>query len=323
MGGRIGFIRKKVQSFTFGERIKKIRNERCLSFSEISKHTGIRAKYLQAFEDGDVNSLPSLVYTHGFLRAYARYLEEDPEKFIALFEREREIANHLISKEVPKNTLRIPLPYKKLSFPFRWMAFFGGMGLLIIVLFYIYGEIFHFVTEPTFLLSSPLENMLVDESFVLVEGKTDVSTKVFLNDQNILVDELGNFSERVDIGKGKNVLIFRVVNSFGKETEKIVPVFGQWGGDFIQNEHLQERKKFFIDVLGEEEVKFSLQIDGEEVREEILFGGERREYEAQTAFVVSAQDGSRIRISLKDEIFIPLAETSKEFVQKEFVFKEE
>jgi transcriptional regulator with XRE-family HTH domain len=319
MGGRIGFIRKKVQSFTFGERIKKIRNERCLSFSEIAKHTGIQVKYLQAFENGDIETLPPLVYTHGFLRAYAKYLGEDPEKFIIFFEREREITQNLISKEIPKNTLRNPLSYKKISFSFRGVAFFGGIVFSIIVLFSLYGEIFHFVTEPTFLLSSPLENMSVYEPFVLVEGKTDVSAKVFLNDQNILVDELGNFSERVDIGNGKNILIFRVVNSFGKETEKIIPIFGQWGEEFqIQ----KEKKNFFVKALDGENVEFLLQIDGGEIKNESFSRGEKREYNAQNSFVISAQDGSLVQVSLEDEVFAPLTETPKEFVQREFVFQE-
>lgn len=320
MGARIGFIRKKVQSFTFGERIKKIRDERCLSFPEISKHTGIQTKYLQAFEEGDLSSLPALVYVHGFLRAYAKYLEEDPEKFIALFEREREIATHLTPKEVPKSTANVPFSNKLLSLPSRWLVFFGGISLFIIVLFYIYNEIFHFVAQPTLLISSPLENMSVYEPFVLAEGKTDASTKVFLNDQSILVDELGNFSERVDIGQGRNVLVFRSVNSFGKEVEKSLFVFGEWGGEFTQNQ--QEKKRFFIEVSEGEEVRLSLKIDDDIIREENFLGGERREYFADTFFVISAQDGSRIRISLKDELFVPLTEASEEVIEKKIILEE-
>ncbi len=323
MGARIGFIRKKVQSFTFGERIKKIRSERCLSFSEISKHTGIQTKYLQAFEDGDHASLPALVYVHGFLRSYAKYLEEDPEKFIALFEREREIATHLAPQEISKNAPHTIFSHKIISFPFRWLAFLGGFFLFAIVIVYIYNEIFHFVTEPTFLLSSPLENMSVNEPFVSVEGKTDISTKVFLNDQSILVDEWGNFSERVDIGKGKNVLVFRAVNSFDKDVEKIVTVFGNWGQEFTQDQkNQQEKKTFFLETSEGEDVKFSLQIDEEVVREEVLLGGERREYEAQTFFVISAQDGSRIQMSLGDEIFTPLTEIPEEVIEKKFLLQE-
>ncbi|NCU41669.1 MAG: hypothetical protein EOM19_03005 [Candidatus Moranbacteria bacterium] len=320
MGARIGFIRKKVQSFTFGERIKKIRNERCLSFSEIAKHTGIQTKYLQAFEEGDLSSLPAIVYVHGFLRAYAKYLEEDPEKFIALFEREREIATHLTPKEIQRNTLNVPFSNKLLSLPSRWLVFLGGMGLCILVFFYIYNEIFHFVAQPTLLISSPLENMSVHEPFILVEGKTDVSTKVFLNERPILVDELGNFSQRVDIGQGRNVLVFRSVNSFGKEVEKVFSVFGEWGGEFTQNQ--EEKKKFFIEVSEGEEVRLSLKIDDDIMREESFLGGERREYFADTSFVISARDGSRIRISLKDGLLVPLTEVSEEVIEKKIILEE-
>ncbi|MFA9262750.1 MAG: helix-turn-helix domain-containing protein, partial [Undibacterium sp.] len=90
-----GFIRKKVESLTLGEKLKKLRQQYRMSYAEIAKATRIQAKYLEALENGAYEKLPAEVYIRGFLRSYARYLGLDDEAFLKLYDKEKNIRVNL------------------------------------------------------------------------------------------------------------------------------------------------------------------------------------------------------------------------------------
>src|SRR5258708_27634463 len=60
-----------------------------VTLPQAAEDTRIREKFLQALESGDYQSLPGTVYTKGFLRNYAHYLNVDPEEMVALYTGER------------------------------------------------------------------------------------------------------------------------------------------------------------------------------------------------------------------------------------------
>jgi len=70
---------------TIGERLEEARKRKGISIREAAETTKIRSDYLQKFEANyfDVD-LPPL-YLKGFLRAYARFLELDPERLLSDF----------------------------------------------------------------------------------------------------------------------------------------------------------------------------------------------------------------------------------------------
>ena len=47
-----GFIKKKVNSYTLGEQLKKIRSEGRVTLHEVSRETKIPIKYLEMIEEG-------------------------------------------------------------------------------------------------------------------------------------------------------------------------------------------------------------------------------------------------------------------------------
>ena len=67
---------------TIGERLEEARKRKGISIREAAETTKIRGDYLQKFEANSFDlDLPPL-YIRGFLRAYARYLDLDPERFV-------------------------------------------------------------------------------------------------------------------------------------------------------------------------------------------------------------------------------------------------
>ena len=67
---------------TIGERLEEARKRKGISIREAAEHTKIRGDYLQKFEANAFDlALPPL-YIRGFVRAYARYLELDADRFL-------------------------------------------------------------------------------------------------------------------------------------------------------------------------------------------------------------------------------------------------
>ena len=68
-----------------GEMLREAREAQAFSLQEVEAQTRIRAKFLQAFEQGDISDLPSIAHAKGFLRNYAQFLHLDVDAVIARF----------------------------------------------------------------------------------------------------------------------------------------------------------------------------------------------------------------------------------------------
>ncbi|MDR2924816.1 MAG: DUF4115 domain-containing protein [Azoarcus sp.] len=65
-----------------GEILKKAREERGESLTDIARTLKISAHQLEALENGRFDTLPGPTFVRGFLRNYARYLDIDPEPLL-------------------------------------------------------------------------------------------------------------------------------------------------------------------------------------------------------------------------------------------------
>jgi len=76
-----------------GSKLRRARMRRGIEISAIAEITKINPNYLRAIEEGAYVELPAAVYTRGFVTAYARTIDIDPEAvvrgFMAHFEEAR------------------------------------------------------------------------------------------------------------------------------------------------------------------------------------------------------------------------------------------
>lgn len=94
----------------YGEMLREAREDRGLSLAEAERGTKIRQRYLSAMEDDHLSALPSPVYTRGFLRNYALYLQLDADEVLDLYDEDsqptrnriRAARGETIPKVVPK-----------------------------------------------------------------------------------------------------------------------------------------------------------------------------------------------------------------------------
>jgi len=68
---------------SFGDRLKKEREQRSISLDDISLSTKIGTRMLRALEEEKFEQLPGGIFNKGFVRAYARHLGLDEEQAVA------------------------------------------------------------------------------------------------------------------------------------------------------------------------------------------------------------------------------------------------
>lgn len=68
-----------------GYTLRQERERQNLSISDIEQGTSIRALYIEAIENGEYDKLPGKVYTKGFVKNYAKFLELDVDSVVKEF----------------------------------------------------------------------------------------------------------------------------------------------------------------------------------------------------------------------------------------------
>lgn len=132
-------------SLSAGAILTQERQNKGISIEKAAKFLCVRQTYLQAIEKQEVDKLPEIVYTLGFVRSYARYLAL-PEQFIV-----DRFKQEVLKIEEPENLSLTPAVMEQ-SVPSRkWI---GICSLLLMAFFYfIYHHYFVSVT-PAIMNSS-------------------------------------------------------------------------------------------------------------------------------------------------------------------------
>jgi len=299
-----GFTRKKVESLTLGEKLKKLRGDFRMSLSEISKVTKIQVKYLEFLENGEYNKLPADVYVRGFLRSYARYLNIDEQAFIKLYERERHIQTNL-SREVVKKTFNVKnLSISSLVITPRSLIFLMILLLVGGSFFYIFREFQSFAGTPRLVILSPTNGATVETNEVVVQGKTDKGARVSINNQSIFVGSDGDFSDKITLQVGFNTMTVVAINRFDKEKSETISIEARYtpsiaengGGDTVKTNVSETfRMEVFVRIAP---TKVTLEGDGVVVFNGILKVGESRMVEAKENVKISSDNEAQTFVRL-------------------------
>ena len=91
-----------------GELLKEARKKTRRRYKRLSSELGIPEKYLEALEENNFSIMAGPTYIKGYLRAYAKKLDLDPETVIAAFDRylkdQRRLKKKAVKKEQKKET---------------------------------------------------------------------------------------------------------------------------------------------------------------------------------------------------------------------------
>ncbi len=207
-------------SLNVGELFRQQREARRDTLEEVSQTINISVKYLQGLEAGDYHKLPGNVYTRSFVRAYAKYLGLDQKQCIAQYTTEQNV----YSKTKHQTTVDFTKPVERVSrfnlmFTPRLIRSIGLACLALMCVGYLGLKVKAIVTPPMLIVESPASDLLTQQKFIDIAGKTQKETVLAINGQQIVPDPQGNFRETVDLQTGINLIEISAESRHGKFTK--------------------------------------------------------------------------------------------------------
>ena len=176
---------------SLGEKLRTARNEKSLTFDQISRDTNISIRYLEALETENFSIFPGEPYLIGFLKNYSKYLELDVQKIIGLYR-----ALRIQEQPIPvEQLLKPPLRISKVLVPVAISL--AALCIVGLIVYY-----FVFIREK-----KPVENVTVRRvpTEYRLEG-TYMNRRFYIND-SVLIPvnnesyklEIANLGEAVTI----------------------------------------------------------------------------------------------------------------------------
>lgn len=197
---------------TVGEILKQTRLEKGIKKREVAKKTKINLTYLEALEANQLSKLPEAAFVKGFIRSYANAIGLNPDQVLAVFRRDydQNLKGQVIPRELIPTT-----PEKKNIWNPKTTTLVGVIVLVIILAAYFIYQ-FNLLTAAPFLeVSYPSEQDEVTTTFTVI-GKTDSQATLTINNQQVLINDQGEFSQSLDLPFGTRTLIIKATNRSGK-----------------------------------------------------------------------------------------------------------
>lgn len=321
-----GFTKKSIGTLTLGEKLGKLRSDRRISLSEISRATKIQVKYLEYLEEGAYEKLPADVYVKGFLRNYSEFLGIDEKILIKLYEKERGIKNNLEKGKKAKKG-NPPAGGEKINISSFVVTprVLAASAIVILVLggfFYLYKEIGSFASTPRLVILSPEKNYSTAGNSVEVSGATDRDAKVFINEQPVLINDTGNFRENLTVQNGANTITIRAVNRFEKEAIETLTVQSTYAepqrdpsaADNPENNlplAAENSQKLQIEIrVDPGPVWVSVEADGNLVFSGTMLSGTTQAFQAENKIVVNSGKGKATFVKFNGKDIGALSDSS-------------
>ena len=101
--------------------------------------------------------------------------------------------------------------------------FWGNLLVIVIILIVIGYSIFNFrvfIAGPDLIIKNPINGAVVDTNLINLEGQALNINKISLNNRHIFIDENGNFSEKVLLQPGYNIILLEAQDQFDRKVQK-------------------------------------------------------------------------------------------------------
>jgi len=195
------FIYKTINSNkSVAERLKEKRQDLGLTIERLSAALSIPTKYLLALEAGEYDRLPGEVYAKLWIKKYCQALKLDTTSTLKDFYKESHLQLNFSDfhhKKFKKKRLLFSLT------PETFRNILVGAAILIFLV-YLGWEVKNFIEPPYLQIIEPENNSITTESKTTIIGKTEPEVSLWINNQSVLADPEGNFTQEVELTNGLN-----------------------------------------------------------------------------------------------------------------------
>lgn len=196
---------------TVGEKLRQARRYKNLKIEEIAKKLKIRPEYLRALEEEKFTELPAGLYGKNFLKEYAIFLGLRPTEILTA--REERITR---TATVDPFSQKIVKRNKFIIFP---KVIRNSLIVLavIVCLLYLVSYFKKIVFPPDLVITSPAQNLLIATTTLTVSGQTEPDAEVKINNEIVLNNHNGYFSQTINLKQGLNNLIITAQKKYSRE----------------------------------------------------------------------------------------------------------
>ncbi|TSC93258.1 MAG: Uncharacterized protein CEN89_162 [Candidatus Berkelbacteria bacterium Licking1014_7] len=219
------FKTKKIATATFGSRLKNIRRRRKFGLEFVEEKTRIHPKYLTAIEQSDFANLPTRTYTFGFVKKYLEFLGQNRGK---INDFKKEYDGWYLRKE-GMLSVQTKIKEPKIIITPKTLLAAGSVCSIALIAFYIWSQVHFLTSAPNIEIVSPEGKSIVEKDAVEIIGRVNQDANIFINEESVLAQKNGEFSQRVKLQEGLNNIEVVAQNRFKKTTIKNIQILKSRG----------------------------------------------------------------------------------------------
>jgi|GEM_PF-5055724 len=217
---RISFVNKKVvfDKEIFTKTLEVACSELRKTTDDISNETKINKKTIERIFNGDFSDFSSRVVLESTVRKIAQTLKLNPDPF----------CEFAISNFVGKSLFQSNQSNNYSASFFNVPKFFLVFSVIVFFVFgvyYIARQFYSFYKLPEIEIIQPIDGEISRSETVIITGRTDNGSRVFINGSRINVMKNGEFSKEVKLREGNNTFIIISESKLGRKSEKIIRVY--------------------------------------------------------------------------------------------------
>ncbi len=276
------FTTKAIKIDTLGSYLQQIRNQLNFDVKTVSILTQIKPTYLESLEKGNWDELPSDVYIRGFIKSLARVYGLDENVLIEQYEKEHGFMPKVATKKIETKY--------KLNLTPKTIIVLASLLLGLLAVVYVGSQIRSVLAPPMLELSEPTGDLTVKGNSLVVAGQAEIGSDVTINDQIVLADKNGQFTESLTLSPGLNIIEVVSKNKFNRESKVTRKVNAEVPQNVVQGP--SQPVSVTIEV-GPESAWIYLEADGVVAQRGTMLPGSKKTFTAtQEILLTSANAGS-------------------------------
>jgi cytoskeletal protein RodZ len=207
------FTTKPVNIEMLGPYLKQVREQLNFDIKTASILTQIKPRYLESLEAGQWHELPSDVYIRGFIKSLARVYNLPEDNLIEQYEKEHGFTPQARPAKIQNKT--------KINFTPKTIIVLVSLFLGLLAAGYVANQINSVLAPPYLELNEPEDGAAIQGNSLVVAGQVEVGADVTINQQIVLTDRNGQFTESLVLSPGVNTIEVIARNKFDRESRVV------------------------------------------------------------------------------------------------------
>ena len=280
------FQSKPVKIDTLGGYLRQVREQLNFDIKTASILTQIKPRYLESLEAGAWDDLPTDVYLRGFVKSLARVYNLPEDALIEQYEKEHGFTPKARPTQIQNKS--------KLNFTPKTIIVLVSLFLSLVATGYVANQIRSVLAPPVLQVNEPSEDVTIQGNTLVIAGVSEVGADVTINEQIVLTDKNGQFTESLILSAGVNTIEVVARNKFNKESRIIRRI----NAEQPQNNVVAPTAPVLVTIeVGPESAWIYLEADGVIMQRGTMLPGSRKTVTATNEVLLTSANAGATKVT--------------------------